>query len=138
MTKLFSPNPILAGGTSTLTFTITNPNQNDALTGLSFTDTFPVVPGAMTVATPLTTTNSCGGTLQDNLGGVLAIGDPGIRLTGGLLAGGSTCTVTVNVTAVTVGSYANTSVAVKSTNGGTGNTASDTLTVKRPTLQSHY
>src|SRR6185503_7072630 len=114
---------------STLTFTITNPNQNDSLTGLAFTDTFPTSPGAMTVATPLTTSNTCGGTLQDNGGGVLAIGDSGILLTGGLLAGGSTCTVTVNVTGVTVGSYANTSGAVSSTNGGTGNTASNTLTV---------
>ena len=131
--KLFSPNPILANGTSKLTFTITNPNQNDALTGLSFTDTLPLVPGAMTVAAPLTTTNSCGGTLQDSLGGALASGDPGLRLvTGGPLAGGSTCTVTVNVTAATVGSYANTSGAVASTNGGIGNTALDTLTVNSP------
>ena len=132
--KLFSPNPILANGTSRLTFTITNPNQNDALNGLSFTDTFPLVPGAMTVAAPLTTTNSCGGTLQDSLGGALASGDPGIRLITGVppLAGGSSCTITVNVTAPTVGSYANTSGTVASTNGGTGNKASDTLVVDPP------
>ena len=129
MTKLFSSNPILAGGSSTLTFTITNPNQNDSLTGLTFTDTFPTSPGAMIVASPLTTTNSCGGTLFDNSGGALAAGDPGIRLTGGTITSGGTCTVSVIVTAPTTGSYANTSGAVSSTNGGTGNIASNTLTV---------
>ncbi len=132
ISKLFAPNPILTNGTSTLTFTLTNPNQNDSLTGLAFTDTFPVAPGAMTVASPLTTTNTCGGALQDNAGGVLAAADPGIRLTGGTLTGGSACTVTVNVTAAAVGSYANTSGAVSSTNSGTGNTASDTLSLNAP------
>ncbi len=129
ISKLFAANPILAGGTSTLTFTITNPNLNDSLTGLAFTDTFPTSPAAMIVASPLTTSNSCGGTLQDNTGGTLGTSDPGIRLTGGTLTGGSTCTVTVNVTAPVIGNYANTSGSVSSTNGGTGNTALDTLTV---------
>ncbi|RLC99839.1 MAG: hypothetical protein DRI65_16880, partial [Chloroflexota bacterium] len=130
--KLFAPNPILAGGNSTLTFTITNPNQNGLLVGLAFTDTFPVAPGAMTVAAPLAITNTCGGILVDDTGGVLAAADVGIRLTGGSVAGGSTCSVTVNVTVATVGSYANTSGVVSATNGGTGNTASDTLTVNPP------
>ncbi len=130
--KAFAANPILTGGTSTLTFTITNPNQNDALTGVAFTDTFPTSPGAMVVASPLTTSNTCGGSLLDNSGGVLAAADPGIRLTGGTLAGGSTCTVSVNVTAPTAGTYNNTSGSVSSTNGGTGNTASDSLTVNAP------
>jgi LPXTG-site transpeptidase (sortase) family protein len=129
ISKLFAANPILAGGTSTLTFTVTNPNLNDSLTGLAFTDTFPVSPAAMTVASPLTTSNDCGGTLQDNTGGTLGTGDPGIRLTSGTLTGGNTCTVTVNVTAPSTGNYANTSGNVSSTNGGTGNTASNTLTV---------
>jgi LPXTG-site transpeptidase (sortase) family protein len=129
ISKLFAANPILAGGTSTLTFTITNPNLNNSLTGLAFTDTFPTSPAAMLVASPLTTSNSCGGTLEDNTGGTLGTSDPGIRLTGGTLTGGSTCTVTVNVTAPSTGSYANTSGAVSSTNAGTGNTASDTLAV---------
>ncbi|RJX21500.1 MAG: DUF11 domain-containing protein, partial [Desulfobulbus sp.] len=130
--KMFAPNPILAGGTSTLTFTIINPNQNDTLSGLALTDTFPNAPGAMTVADPLTTTNTCGGTLWDETGGALAAGDAGISLTGGMVVGGSTCTVTVEVTAPTVGDYANTSGPVSSTNGGTGNSAADTLTVSPP------
>ncbi|HZM23418.1 MAG TPA: hypothetical protein VFC02_16830, partial [Anaerolineales bacterium] len=133
ISKLFASNPILAGGTSTLTFTITNPNQNDSLAGLAFTDTFPTSPGAMTVASPLTTTNTCpSSTLTDNAGGALAAGDVGIRLAGGTLAAGRSCTVSVNVTAPTIGNYANISGAVSSINGGTGNTATDTLTVSAP------
>lgn len=78
--KGFSPDPILAGGTSTLTFTLTNPNPNNALSGVAFSDPFPVAPGAMTVAAPLATSNTCGGSLLDNLGGALAAGDAAIRL----------------------------------------------------------
>src|SRR5205085_4950626 len=61
MTAQFAPNAVLAGGISTLTFTIANPNQNDAVTGVAFSDTFPLAPGAMVVAaTPNATTNGCG------------------------------------------------------------------------------
>jgi len=132
ISKLFAPNPILANGISTLTFTITNPNQNDALNGVVFTDTFPVAPGAMTVAAPLTTTNTCGGSLLDNLGGALAAGDPGISLSAGTIAAGSSCTVTVKVTAATLGTYTNTSGAVSATTAGAGNTATGTLTIDTP------
>ena len=54
----------------------------------------------MTVAAPLTTSNSCGGALQDSGGGALAAGDVGIRLTGGTIPASSSCAITVNVTAV--------------------------------------
>ena len=126
--KAFAANPILAGGISTLTFTITNPNQNDALTGVAFTDTFPVTPGAMIVANPTgATTTGCGAPTF-----APAIGAGSISFSGGTVAGGSTCTVTVNVTAPTAGAYNNTSGTVSSTNGGTGNTASKTLAVTSP------
>ena len=48
------------------------------------------------------------------------------------MAAGGSCTVTVNVTAPTANTYTNTSNAITSTNGGTGNTASDTLAVESP------
>ena len=41
ISKIFAPNPILTGATSTLTFTIINPNQNDTSVGVAFADTFP-------------------------------------------------------------------------------------------------
>ena len=120
-----------------MTFTLTNPNQNNAVSGVSFTDTFPTTPGNMTVASPLTTTNTCGGAaLQNNTGGVLAAGAPGIKLPSGAIAAGSTCVVTVNVTAPSVGSYASTSGNVShiiNAASVNGNTAFNTLTVRAAT-----
>ena len=123
MTKLFSPNPILVNGTSTLTFTIANPNQNNALSGVAFSDTYP---GGVINTTPAVTSNTCGGTVSATAGG------NSVSLSGGSISAGSTCTLTVNVTSTSAGTYANTSGAVSSTNGGTGNTASDSLTVNSP------
>src|SRR5207247_5414297 len=61
ITKQFAPSPILPNGTSTLTFTISNPNQNNAISGVAFGDIFPTSPGAMVVAsTPNPTTSGCG------------------------------------------------------------------------------
>ncbi|WP_417915701.1 beta strand repeat-containing protein, partial [Candidatus Electronema sp. JM] len=130
--KLFSPDSIVPGGTSNLLLTISNPNQNDPLTGVTFIDAFPL---GMTVASPLATSLSgCGsGSLQDNGGGVLAEGDAGIKLTGATIAGGGTCTVTVKVTASGIGSYVNNVGSASSANGGTGKAADPaTLTVKAP------
>jgi hypothetical protein len=128
--KVFSPNPILAGGTSTLTFTITNPNQNTPISGVAFSDTFPTTPGSMVVATPLTTSNSCGGTFSPTAGA------GSISLTNGSIAAGGSCTLSVNVTAPTAGTYANTSSAVTHLVNGVPvgtNTATNTLTVNPPT-----
>jgi uncharacterized repeat protein (TIGR01451 family) len=122
--KSFSPTAIASGGTTTLTLTITNPNQVTTLNGLAVTDTFPT---GMTVAAPLTITNTCGGTVQDDLGGSLDAGDSGIQLTGGTLAPNSNCTITVLVTATQSGT--NTTGNVSATNGGTGNTVSAPISV---------
>jgi LPXTG-site transpeptidase (sortase) family protein len=124
ISKLFAPNPIITGGTSTLTFTLTNPNLNNALTGVAFSDPYP--PGLQNTATPNGTTTCTSGAVT-----ALASGTS-VRLDGATLAAGSTCTVTVNVSASTTGTFPNTSLAVTSTNAGTGNTASNTLTVNAP------
>lgn len=132
ISKFFNPNPIPTGGISTLTFIIQNPNPNNSLSGVAFIDTFPTSPAAMTVASPLRTVNDCGGSLLDNTGDTLGTGDPGIQLTGGIVAAGRTCTVQVNVTAATAGSYTNTSGYVShiiNTSTVNGNMASDILTV---------
>jgi uncharacterized membrane-anchored protein len=52
-----------------------------------------------------------------------------VSLTGGTLAGGASCTVSVNVVSLTAGTVTNTTGPVTSTNGGAGNTASAVLTV---------
>ncbi|MCE1252325.1 MAG: carboxypeptidase regulatory-like domain-containing protein, partial [Anaerolineae bacterium] len=128
ISKLF-PTPILAGGTSTLTFNIVNPNTSTALTGVAFSDTFPTSPGAMTVVNPAVySTTNCGSPSYTPVAGAGSI-----SFSGGTIPAGGTCKVTVNVTAPTAGTYANTTGSVSSTNGGTGNTASANLLVNPAT-----
>jgi mucin-19 len=123
--KAFSPNPIAVGGISTLTFTITNPNAGTALTGLAFTDSFPA--GLEVAATPNASATGCGSPTFTP-----AAGNTSVSFSGGTIAASGTCTVAVNVTGTTSGSKVNTTGNVSSTNGGTGNTGSDTLTVLAP------
>jgi len=129
--KQFDPSPILAGGVSTLTFTITNPNQNNAISGVAFADVFPTSPGAMTVAgTPAASLSGCGAAAFNPVAGAGSI-----SFTGGTIVGGGTCIVTVNVTAPVVGTYNNTSGNVSHIVNGTpvnGNTASGALSVNPP------
>jgi uncharacterized repeat protein (TIGR01451 family) len=136
ITKQFAPSPILPNGTSTLTFTITNPNQNDAIGGVAFGDTFPTSPGAMVVAsTPNPTTTGCGAPTFSPVAGAGSI-----TFSGGAIAGGGTCTVTVNVTAPAAGTYNNTSGPVSHViNAQTvnGNTASASLVVNPPSPSIH-
>lgn len=124
--KQFAPNPILAGGTSILTFTLTNPNQNAALSGVAFNDTYPA--GLLNAATP-GVVNGCGGSVT------AAGGGGSIGLSGGTLAGGASCSVSVAVTANAAGNYANVSGNVSHViNAQTvnGNSASATLNVTPP------
>ncbi len=126
--KSFVPTSIGPAGTSTLTFTITNPNSTVAISGVAFIDVLPVAPAAMTLSSP-STTNTCGGTLTDTGGNPLVAGSASVKLSGGSIAAGGSCSITVSVTAATPGTYNNTSGAVSSTNAGTGATASASLTV---------
>jgi uncharacterized repeat protein (TIGR01451 family) len=131
--KSFSPNPVATTVPTLLTFTLVNPNSVP-INAVTFADTFPTAPvPGMTVATPLTTTNTCGGTLVNNLNGTLVAGNAGIRLNGGTMAANATCNITVQVLTIAVGSYANTTGTVATTNNAvtsTGLTASSTLVVQ--------
>jgi uncharacterized repeat protein (TIGR01451 family) len=113
-----------SGGTTSLTFTISNPNTTVALTGVAFSDT---LPAGLVVATPNGLSNSCGGTVT------ATSGTSTISLSGGTIAAGGSCTLTVNVTGTATGTLSN-CVTVTSTNGGTGNTSCTTLTVAFPAL----
>ena len=125
ITKSFLTSPILAStGVSTLQIVLGNSNAV-ALTGATFTDTFPTTPGSMTVAN-LTTSNTCGGTLLSNLGTILLAGSAGVQLSGGTLPANGSCTVTINVKATLAGDYTNTIAALPgagflSTSNGGGN-----------------
>lgn len=129
--KEFDANPVLLGNTSTLTFTITNPNVSNGLSGVAFADTFPVAPGAMKVATsPNVATSGCGaGAFSPALVG----NETAINFTNGTIAAGGTCTVSVKVATPVAGTYVNTSGNVSHLiNAATvnGNTATDSLLVK--------
>ncbi len=118
--KSFSPNPILFGGISTLTFTIDNGASALAASSLDFTDN---LPAGVTVATPPNASTTCtGGTLT-------AAGGSGvINYTGGSVAAATSCTVQVDVTSSTSGAHVNTTGNLTSSSGNSG-TASDTLIV---------
>src|SRR5215469_15531197 len=127
ISKAFGPPAIVPNGVSTLSFTITNPAANtQPENGVEFTDTLPT---NVVVATPNGASGNCnGGTLT------AVAGSGSISLTGGTIPVGNSCVVSVNVTSSVIGSYTNTTAAVTSTNGGTGNTASATLTVAHASL----
>jgi uncharacterized repeat protein (TIGR01451 family) len=120
--KAFTPNPIPAGGVSVLTFTVTNPNAADALTGVTFADNYPA---GLTNANPLlpAVTNTCGGSVT------AVAGATSVSLAGGSIAAATSCTVSVPVTSSTPNIYFNTSGAVSAAIAGSGNTASASLTV---------
>ena len=120
--KAFNPTPIAVNGISALTITIANPMANTvAESGVAVTDN---LPAGMVIATPNGLNNTCGGIAT------ATAGSSSVSLTGGTIATGSTCTVTVSVRTSSTGNFVNTTGAVSSTNGGTGNTATATLTVQ--------
>lgn len=92
ISKTFSPNPIVSGGTSTLTFTLTNP-FGDSITSVAFSDTYPT---GVTNTDPLSASATCtGGSIT------AAAGGGSVGLSGASLAVGETCTVLVAVTSST-------------------------------------
>jgi hypothetical protein len=126
ITKAFNPNSIGLNTNSTLTFTITNPAANTvAEAGVGFTDTFPV---GIVIATPNGLTNTCGGVVT------ATAGSGSVTLAAGTIASSTSCTIAVTTTGTARGNFTNTSGAVSSTNGGTGNTASAAIVVVTPDL----
>ena len=90
-TKQFVPNPTTNGNVVTVVFTITN-TATVPITGLSFIDILPNVPASgLQITTPAVTSNTCGGTLTATAGTTT------ISLTGGSLAAGASCVVSVSV-----------------------------------------
>ncbi|HEY1218296.1 MAG: CSLREA domain-containing protein [Bryobacteraceae bacterium] len=122
ITKAFGASTIPLNGTTTLTFAITNPNPSFSLTGVAFTDS---MPSGLTVGSTPNLNNTCGGTATATAGATSA------SLSGGTIAGGGSCTVSLNVQGTPAG-VKNNSVQVTSTNAGTGNTSTASITVVSP------
>lgn len=118
--KTFTPAVIFPAGVSTLDLIIDNSASSIAADSLDVTDT---LPAGVTVATPANAATTCtGGTLT------AAPGSGTIAFTGGSVAAGSSCTISVDVTAVGVGSAVNVTGDLTSSLGNSG-TATATLTV---------
>jgi len=98
--KSFTPATVLVGGQSTLSINFLNTNANaQNLTAVALTDTLPI---GMAIGSPLTTTNSCGGTLTAVVGG------GSIALSNVTLNANSTCVITVKVVANASGNLTDT------------------------------
>ncbi len=130
--KSFAAGSVQINGTTSLTFTLANPDVATTLTGVAFADNFPA---GMLVATPNGLASTCGGVAT------AVQGTGSVSLTGATIASNSSCTLTVNVTTTSAGTLTNTTGSVTSTNSLPGNMASATLVVAAappppiPTLQ---
>jgi uncharacterized repeat protein (TIGR01451 family) len=120
LAKAFAASAIALGGTTTLAFTLTNPNPTTALTGVGFAD--PLPPG-LVVATPNGASNTCGGTLT------AVAGSANISLAGATVPASGSCVAIVNVTATTEGPKTNTTGPVFSPQAGFSPAASAAITV---------
>ncbi len=125
----FSPTTIGPGGESTLTYTIDNTLSGSPVTGLGFTNVLPTVPGDVDIADPANAFTNCSGMGGAAFATVTAPDGGGtVSFSNGQIAAGSTCTVTVNVTAGTPGTHTNPVVTLSSSAGPSDSLASD-LTV---------
>ncbi|NUQ83425.1 MAG: sortase [Anaerolineales bacterium] len=125
--KVFNPNPIQVNETTVLTLTITN-TSDIPVVSMGLTDNLPGdLPAGLFVANPANLTNTCNGTATANPG------DQVIQLSGGSLAGNSSCSISVDVTTSEPGAYVNTIPAggliTNDPNVTNNNPATDTLRV---------
>jgi arabinogalactan endo-1,4-beta-galactosidase len=125
--KTFGGASVALNGNTTLTFTLSNPNNSVSLSGIGFTD---AMPSGLTVSSPNGLTGTCGGGTI-----TAASGSSSVSLSGAALAAGTSCTFTVNVVGTTAGAQNNVTSAVTSTEAGNGATASAQITVVGPSQQ---
>lgn len=129
LSKDFAPSAIPPNGASTLTLTLSNPNPTPATLTANLVDS---LPAGLVVASPASASTTCpGGSVSATPGGT------SITLSSGAqIPAGGACTVTVQVTGSTPGSYTNTlpQGALKTNLGENQNPATATLTVEGYTL----
>ncbi|MFO1284681.1 MAG: hypothetical protein U1F51_19855 [Burkholderiales bacterium] len=120
ISKAFGAPYVSLGGTTTLVFTLVNPNTASALSGVAFNDP---LPAGLTLASPPQTNSNCIGVVDATAGGA------SITLSAGSLAANASCTISVVVVAIAVGPADNVSGNVTSIEGGTGGFATASLEV---------
>lgn len=102
VSKQFSPIGIPANGQSTLTIVLGNTNATAATLSADLVDTLPTSPAPIVVATPNGLTNSCLGTPATATAAAADVTVPA----GAIIPPGG-CSITVNVTGATEGTYTN-------------------------------
>ena len=123
--KSFSPNAIVLGGISTLTFSLDNTLSTVDASALNFTDN---LPGGLMIASPANASTTCvGGNLTTTSGTSI------ISYSGGTLPARNTCTLQVDISASGSGLLVNTSGNLASSLGNS-DTASDDITVNPPPM----
>ncbi|MGH1437445.1 MAG: beta strand repeat-containing protein, partial [Lewinella sp.] len=118
-TKNFLNDPIPAGGTTTLEFTITNTSPTDALTDIAFNDNISQFISGTTISA-LPAANSCGAGsffFEQNISG-----QSNFSMIGGNIAAGASCTFSIDLSIpsnVPSGSYTNTTAVLTGSLNGT-------------------
>jgi choice-of-anchor C domain-containing protein len=121
LSKAFGAADIRVNESTSLSFTVDNPNTISTLTGIGFSDT---LPSGLVVSTPNGLTGSCGG------GSITATaGTDLVILSGATLAANSSCTFSVNVTAIAAGLMTNTTSTVSTAEGIIGSPATASISV---------
>ncbi|AWW00194.1 DUF7933 domain-containing protein [Arcticibacterium luteifluviistationis] len=121
--KAFAQDTILTGQNTTLTFTVDNSLNGDAITSYSFSDN---LPEGMVISSTPNIINSCA------VGTVTATaGSSSFSFTGGSVAGSNSCTFSVDITAYKSKTVLNTSEELISEVGSSGK-AIDSIYVKMP------
>lgn len=124
-TKVFADPVIPPGGSTTLTFNLSNPNAGTTLTNLGFTDT---LPDGMAASINRNIINFCSnGTIT-----VSGQGGEIIALSGATLAPGASCSFSLSVSTFVLGILTNTTGNVTSSEAGTGPIATASVFVASP------
>jgi uncharacterized repeat protein (TIGR01451 family) len=124
ISKSFASPTVGLNESVTLTFTITNPNPATDLTGVGFNDN---MPAGLLIANPDSVSGSCDTSLVTTLA-------TSLNMAGATILANTSCTVSVDVLAVTAGDQVNTTDPITSVEGGTGGTATATVSVVVPDL----
>ena len=119
------------GTSTTLAFTVTNPNTANAISGLAFTDT---LGSGLVVSSPNGLTGGClsAGSGVTAAGSATAVaGSHSVSFSGLALAANASCSFSINITATAAGSQTNSTSQISSNEAGIGGSSSGGTTVTK-------